>query len=143
MAGLGDFILTICAASAASAVLNAIMPEGGTKKYVNLLVSLAILLILLSPLKSVRNVAQGDMSLGASHSNITEVMTMANGIVARRIGAAVSEKFSVAREQVTCEYKEDGVTVRMPARIGIIKEDVKVFIANRFGVVAEVILYER
>ena len=142
MAGLGDFILTICAASAVSALLNAVMCDGTMKKYVNLLISLVILLVLLSPLKGLHLIETNNISEVSLQWDTAEVFAKANSIVARRIGTAVSEKFSVAKELVSCEYNDTGVIIRLPKRIGIVKDDVRLFVANRFGVLAEVELYE-
>lgn len=142
MGELGRFILSLFIISAATAAVNGVIPDGGTKKYVTYLISLALLVALLSPLKSVISSAP-DYFLGEETTfDSVEVFANANSIVARHIAAAVRDKFALTDTEVVCKYDGENITVRVKRHIGIIAGDIEAFVINNFGILAEVDLFE-
>ena len=71
-----------------------------------------------------------------------EAMARVNAIVALHIERAVCEKFAIPDGDASVTYDDSAVTVRARARFGLFASDIERFVAERFGVSAEVILYE-
>jgi len=129
--------------SAASAAVNVLLPEGGLKKYVSYIVSLAMLLMLLSPIKSI--VSAIAVAATEDHSEIlsAEWEYDVDKIAESQIKKAVSEKFAVPEAQISCEVNSRTAYIQAEKRIGIVAEDIELFVNMNFGLEAEVWLYER
>ncbi len=142
MSELKGFIMSIIAAAAASALIEGFVPDGAMKKYVKYLISLFILLVLLSPIKSLIGMIPA-LASGAEFSyESIEALSRANSVVAMHIEAALCEKFSLDDENISVKYNGEIISVEVKKRIGLIESDFKAYIANNFGVEAEVIFYE-
>ena len=133
--------MTLVSASAASALAEGILPESGMKKYVKYIASLVILLVLLTPFASLIGELPA-MASGAFDYDAVEAVTRVNAIVALHIERAVCEKFDIPDADVSVEYEDGRVIVRAKARFGLLEVDIVRFVASRFGVEAEVLLYE-
>ena len=141
MTDLPGFILTLVSASAASALTEGLLPDGGMKKYVKYLAALVILALLLSPFASLAAELPA-FSADMLDYDAIEAMARVNAIVAMHMERAVCEKFDLPDGDVSVEYEDGAVTVRARAKFGLLADDIAHFTANRFGVSAEVILYE-
>lgn len=142
MSELKGFIMSIIAAAAASALIEGFVPDGGMKKYVKYLISLFILLVLLSPLKSLLGMLPTLASGAGFTYESVEAFSRANSVVAMHIEAALCEKFSLDDENISVKYNGERISVEAKKRIGLIESDFKAYIANNFGVEAEVSFYE-
>jgi len=141
MTDLPGFILTLVSASAASALTEGLLPDGGMKKYVRYLTALVILVLLLSPFASLAAELPA-FSADILDYDAVEAMARVNAIVALHIERAVCEKFAIPDGDASVVYDDSAVTVRAKARFGLFASDIERFVAERFGVSAEVILYE-
>ena len=142
MGEIKGFVMSLVCASAASALIDGFVPDGTVKKYVRYLISLCILLILLTPLKSVivklpSVTADTDMSYES-----VEAIARANSLVAMYIEDSVADKFSLAEGEVDAVYENGKISVNIKRHIGLIESDVVLFIKNSYGVLAEVKFYE-
>lgn len=142
MGDIKGFVMSLVCASAASALIDGFVPDGGIKKYVRYLISLSILLVLLSPLKSlVTSLPELIAVTDASYGDI-DAMTRANSVIAMHIETAVAEKFSLNLEEVDARYENGKINVSVKQHIGILESDVALFILNNYGIEAEVSIYE-
>ena len=142
MSELKGFIMSIIAAATASALIEGFIPDGEMKKYVKYLISLFILLVLLSPIKSLLGMIPA-LASGVEFSyDSIEAFSHANSVVAMHIEAALCDKFSLEDENISVKYNGEIISVEAKKRIGLIESDFKAYIANNFGVEAEVSFYE-
>ena len=142
MGQVKGFIMSLVCASAASALIDGFVPDGGIKKYVRYLISLSILLVLLSPLKSVLTslpslVASGNMSYES-----VEAMTRANSVISANIEDTLVAKFSLSPGEVDVFFDDGKIIVKARRRMGLFEEDILLFIRNTYGAEAQVTLYE-
>lgn len=151
MSDIKGFVISLIAASAASAVIEGFLPDSdgknGMKKYLKYLISLAVLLMLLSPLKNlvvaIPSLAQSIPSGNDIFSyESVESMARANSLVALHIGNAVCEKFSLDRSEVMTELYGDRVKITLKKHFGIFERDIREYVAANFGITAEVVFYE-
>ncbi len=138
MEGIRNFVLTLLTVSAASALIDGILPDGGkgTGKYLKFLTSLTVLVILLAPLAEI--VRALPETAGTSYrSEAAEVMAGANSVVARHIERALTEKFGFDENELDVRF--DGI-IRVTAREkpGVFSDDIRLYILKRFSVEAEV-----
>ncbi len=131
----------ICTA-AASSLIEGFIPECGMKKYVKYLISLVILAVLAAPLGKIVGELPNITYTDSFAYDSKEAYVKANSIVAMHIEKAVSEKFSIEKGEISVKYNGDGVTVNVKARPWLYSEDIIIYIANNFGVLAEVSFYE-
>ncbi len=137
------FVLTICAAAAVSTAVNGLLPDGGLKKYAGYIISLAMLISLMSPLKSVVSALPSIVSEAAFRENYSwDGNTEVEKLAAQRIRLAVCEKFSVAEAQTDCRVSGRTASLSVKKRLGLIAEDIELFVKMNFGLDAEVMLYE-
>jgi len=139
---IGGFILSLCAASAASVLVGGILPDTSTKKYVNYIISLTLIVVLLMPLKSVISAVPSIIENGISAFDSEDAAIHTSSIVARHIRRAVAEKFSLSEGDVQSCYDGDMLILRVKKRLGIIGSDVVEYVRDRFLVESEVELYE-
>lgn len=147
MEQIKGFVLSLMAATAVSAVVELFLPDGGgMKKYMRYFMSLAILLTLLSPLKSlvsaIPDLADIDIDAFAELYDDTEAMARANSIVAMHIKNAVCQRFGLETGNVSIVLNETGVSMRVKKKLGLFESDLSEYVKNQFGVLAEVVLYE-
>ena len=142
MGEIGRFILSLCTVSAATALIGGIIPSGSTRKYVSYVITLSLLLVLLSPLKSLMSSLSENSPVQGFEYDSAEVFANANSIVARHIRVAVCDKFSLPEAEVMCSCNQGGVSLRVKKRIGIIADDIETYVISNFGVCAEVELFE-
>ena len=140
MDGIRGFIISLCTVSAASAVMNSVIGDDGMKKYVNYIMTLALVLFFVSPIKEI---------VGALPEAVAEIpQKYGEGNIswerenADYIHKTVCEKFTLAAADVYCCFTGDTVNIRIRKKPGIVSDDVKLFVEERYGVNAEVVLYE-
>lgn len=142
MGKISGFILSLVSAAAATALIDGFVPNGDMKKYVRYLVSLALLLVLLAPLREI----VGELpSLAADTSGdygAVEALARANSIVAMHIEESLILKFGLREGEVDVKYDGEGISVNMKKRIGVFESDVVLYISNAYGVDARVETYE-
>ncbi len=156
MEKIRDFVLSLIAAAAFSALFEGLIPDsGGMKKYLRWMLSLTLLLILLSPLKGVlgaipsRLAEWEDRMSGTSEGGFTpddfaavDALGRVNSIVAMHIEKALCEKFSMRAGEVSVRSAGEGIAVEAKWKLGLVAEDWRSFIAKQYGVEAEVRFYE-
>ncbi len=143
-----DFVLSLISAAAVTMICEGIMPEGGLKKYLKYIFALFILIVLLSPIKEIIG-GVGSLSDIAAYSYDTgDSSYLADGIVAKHIKTAVSERFSIPETDIFVTWQNPGteqekkLIIKVKSRFGLIGEDIVYYTANNFGVLTEVIIYE-
>lgn len=141
MEQIKGFILSLCAASAASALVDGILPDGSVKKYAGYLLSLVVLLVILSPIKGIVGAIPSLTANVYSYDSV-QVLSRANGIVAMHIEKALCGKFALDDSEVECGYNGEIITVRVKKHFGLLPEDIESYILNRFGVASEVTSFE-
>lgn len=147
MTQIKDFVLSLISAAAVTLVCEGIMPEGGLKKYLKYIFSLFILTVLLSPIKDVIGDVRSLSEAEIYSYNIEDASGLADGIVARHIKSAISERFSVPETDVFVTWQnplegEKKLMIKIKRRLGLISGDIAYYTVNNFGVPAEVIFYE-
>lgn len=142
MGEIKGFIMSLVCAAAATALVEGFVPDGGMKKYVKYLVSLIVLLVLLSPLRGLLGMMPSLVSGALAEYDSVEALARANSIVALHIEDALREKFSLNNGDVDVMYDGEKIVVTVRRRIGLFESDFVLYIANNYGVEAEVSFYE-
>ena len=136
------FILSLVGAAAACAFVEGFLPEGSVGKYVKYLTSLVILAVLLAPLgdivEKLPSLAYSDQF---SYDSV-DALARANSIVAMHIERALLEKFSVGEGELEAKYDGERIVVKARKRPWLYESDIRLYIANNFGVESEVSFYE-
>lgn len=147
MSEIKGFILSLISAAAASGIIDGFVPESGgrdgMKKYLRYLTALAILLTLLTPLRSLVAAIPGfaDAAVGGYDYESAEAFGRVNSLIALHVRDAVAEKFGLNADEVSVELDERLVlTVRR--RFGLFGSDISDFVKYNFGIEAEVVFYE-
>lgn len=148
MTEIKGFIISLITASAASAVIEGFVPEGGgLKKYLKYAASLAILLMLLAPLRSLisaipslaEDFEAGGYSIGYDS---VDAVARVNSLTALHISRAVCEKFSLDESEVSASVSDGVARIELKRHFGIFERDICEYVAANFGVAAEVVFYE-
>ncbi len=142
MTQIKDFVLTLISASAATLLLNTLIPDGVLKKYLKYLFALFLLVVLLSPIK---DILPGISDLSGSEAynyDISKNTEFANKIVANHIRAAITEKFSVSEQDISVTLAGGKAMIKMKRMLGVFGEDITYYTATAFGLTAEVFFYE-
>ncbi len=131
MAGVFEYIYSVAVVCAVGGAACAFLPFGSekTEKFVRYVLSLAVLLLLISPLLNffgssdflngdeIKKVTESLISDYESKSSDTRNFIISDGIqnVEKRIGAAVARRYSVSAEdiEVAAEIYDDGETVHI------------------------------
>lgn len=142
MGKISGFILSLVSAAAATALIDGFVPDGAMKKCVRYLVSLVILLVLLSPLRSIIGELPTLAAKTSAEYDAAEAFARANSIVAMHIEKSLIEKFSLRNDEVDVTYSADGISVSAKRRVGVFASDIQLYIINTYGVEAKVELYE-
>ena len=138
-----EFVLTVCAAAAVSAAVNGLRPDGGLKKYAGYIISLAMLISLMSPFKSIVSALPSLVSETAFWENYSwDGNSEVEKLAAQRIRLAVCEKFSVPESQIDCRVSGRTASLSVKKRLGLIAQDIELFVKMNFGLEAEAVLYE-
>ncbi|MBQ8551559.1 MAG: stage III sporulation protein AF [Clostridia bacterium] len=136
------FIISLVSAAAASALIEGFVPDGGLKKYVRYLTALVILLVLVSPLGKLIGMLPSLVAAEGFSYDSVDALSRANSIVALHIEKALCEKFSVADADIEAKFDGERIIVRTVHVPWLFEEDIILYIANNFGVEAEVSFYE-
>lgn len=138
-----SFIMTLVAASAASALIEGFLPESGMKKYVKYLIALIIAVILASPFPGIlKGLANSEIATDAAFYDSVEVYSRANSIVARRIKKSICDKFALPESETEVLYKDGSIYANIPRSFGVFLSDIRLYIVNSFGITAEVSFIE-
>ena len=142
MTDIKGFIMSLITVSAASALLDGFTPDGALKKYLRYVVSLILLIILLTPVRSVIEMLPSLASDLAFSYESVEAFVGANSVVAMHIEKALIERFSLETGEVSVKYDGEKMIVRAKKRLGLIESDFEIYISGNFGVLSEVEFYE-
>ena len=139
MGEFGGFVLSLLAVACASALLDGFVPEGGMKKYLKVLLSLIVLLVLLSPLTKLCEAVPAWISGENFIWDSAEAMAKANSIAALHIEKAVQGKFDCEAE---VSLESGNILVEAKPKPGLFASDIERYIEFNFGMKAEVIFCE-
>ncbi len=142
MGDIKEFIMSLAAVSAASALLDGFTPDGALKKYLRYIVSLLILVVLLTPIKGALEIIPSLAAGIEMKYDSVEAFASANSVVAMHIKQALVERFSLDADEVNVKYDGEKMIINIKKRLGLIEGDFRAYISGNFGVPAEVRFYE-
>ena len=148
MSSIHSFIMSLISAAAVSGVVDGFVPDsdgkGGVKKYLRWLIALAILLTLLSPLRSLLAAIPGivDSAVGEFDYSSVEAMSRVNSLIALHVRDAVAQKFGIDCDEISAELSNEQITLTLKRHFGVMKSDLIDYIAANFGLECEVVYYE-
>ena len=142
MDGIRCFIISLCAVSAASSVMNSVIGDGAMKKYINYFMSLVLVLFFISPIKDIIAALPGTVADISEKYESVGGAPPGSSMNVSYIGNSICEKFSLTNGEVYCSLYGNTISIRIKKKPGIVADDIKIFVEERYGLSAEVVLYE-
>ena len=144
---ISGFIMSLLSAAVVSGVVDGLVPDSddkGVKKYLRWVIALVILVMLLSPLKSLVAAIPGvvDSAVGNFDYSSVEAVSRVNSIIALHIRDAVADRFGLDRDGISAELCGDKITLTLGRRIFLFESDICDYIRSNYGLECEVIFIE-
>lgn len=142
MENIKAFVLSLVGVSAASALIDSFVPDGGMKKYIRYLVSLMLILVLAAPFRGMIGTLLGFTYNGTFSYDTSDVAARADSVIAMHVERAVRGKFSIADSEIDAKTDGETIILRIRSRPWLFESDIESYAQNNFGVDTEVIFYE-
>ncbi len=144
MSGISSFVMSLICASAAAGLVETLLPERseGLRRGLGYLISLALLLTLLTPIRSFVAALGGLDGTEISSEKLDEIeleaLARVNSLTALRIGEEVAAKFALEPELITAELEGEQLKLELPRGLGVLAVDVEAYVESRWGYACEV-----